>query len=83
MKCMNSRKYTIIITLTLLFFLQFVLADIIIPDESKGDLKTIPINHRIININDYQDYIFFTTADNVNKGLAGFDMCPLKIIGSD
>jgi hypothetical protein len=71
-------KYTIVVALVLLLSMQFVLADIPpLPSE-----KVIPINHQITNINDYQDYIFFATADNSNNG-PGFSMCPLEIVGSD
>lgn len=64
--------------LILLLIMPFVLADIPpLPNE-----KTIPINHQITNINNYQDYIFFATADNENGG-PGFSMCPLEIIQND
>lgn len=71
-------KKLMFIALGLLLIMPLVLADIPpFPNE-----KVIPINHQITNINNYQDYIFFATADNENRG-PGFSMCPLEIIESD
>lgn len=68
----------IIFIISVLLFIPFVFADIPpLPNE-----KIISVNHDITNLNNYPDYIFFATADNINRG-PGFSMCPLEIIQSD
>jgi hypothetical protein len=61
-----------VIVLLVLIVLPVISADIAIPGT-----KNVEINNYITNINDFPDYVFFSSG-NLGPG-----MCPIMVVGSD